>query len=566
MLPDPVIGEHRLLAVLSALILGAATLVLAAPPSQAGGKTVTIGDTLSPKRLTVTPGTTVTWVNKDDERHRVRSEHDRDALEFDSGNLEPGERWSYTFRATGKASYHDHENDEDRAYFGTVTVERAGSAGGSGGGSGGGGQQAPAKATVSIGENFGPRTVTVRVGGTVTWTNNDDEAHTATGDGFDSGNLNPGQTYSQTFRSAGTYDYVCSYHPDMTGAVRVVNASGQAPPRGDAGVAAGGGGGDGGHAVARHAGGRSADHGGGPSGARSGTQGTGAAAPGAESHTIVISGNEYDPDPLQARVGDEVTWVNEDPVPHTVTGGPWDEMIQPGARFTTVLTEAGTIDYVCTLHPGMGGTLQVKPAPPGTDVPPASRSSSSSGASGSITSGSGGGGHAGHGGQHGTPSARPESGAKNHVVNIVDFRYEPETLEAHVGDTVTFVNKDSAPHTATATDDSFDSGNLDSGDRWTLKLETTGTFEYLCTYHPDMTGRLVVKPKDEKITPAPATSDASGSGGSETTMGTSASHIAGFSSGWLALLAFLAGLQLQSRFAARRPSRVGARGGTPKDN
>jgi heme/copper-type cytochrome/quinol oxidase subunit 2 len=119
-----------------------------------------------------------------------------------------------------------------------------------------------------------------------------------------------------------------------------------------------------------------------------------------------------------------------------------------------------------------------------------------------------------------------------------------------VGDTVTFVNKDAAPHTATAEDKSWDSGNLNQGDSWTLKVEKVGTFKYICTYHPTMKGTLIVKPKSEQIS---ASSPGSDSGGAATTM-TSASQVAGFSSGWLALLAFLAGLQLQSRFSSRRNS------------
>jgi hypothetical protein len=61
-----------------------------------------------------------------------------------------------------------------------------------------------------------------------------------------------------------------------------------------------------------------------------------------------------------------------------------------------------------------------------------------------------------------------------------------------------------------------------------------------------------VKPKSEEISASSPGSDSSS--GAATTM-TSASQVAGFSSGWFALLAFLAGLQLQSRFSSRRNSR-----------
>jgi amicyanin len=76
---------------------------------------------------------------------------------------------------------------------------------------------------------FTPNTVTVGVGGTVTWTNSDTAAHTVTSgtatngpDGtFDSSIIMAGKTFSFTFDNAGTYDYFCVVHPWMTGKVIV---------------------------------------------------------------------------------------------------------------------------------------------------------------------------------------------------------------------------------------------------------------------------------------------------------------------------------------------------------
>lgn len=69
---------------------------------------------------------------------------------------------------------------------------------------------------------FDPASVTVKVGGTVTWTNNDSPTHTITGDGgLDSGDVANGGTYSKTFDKAGTYKYHCTIHPNMTGEVIV---------------------------------------------------------------------------------------------------------------------------------------------------------------------------------------------------------------------------------------------------------------------------------------------------------------------------------------------------------
>jgi plastocyanin len=73
--------------------------------------------------------------------------------------------------------------------------------------------------------SFGPATLTVKVGTTVKWTNQDTVAHTVTSDSgvFDSGNLPQGQSFSYTFATAGTYPYHCTYHAMMTGTVVVTN-------------------------------------------------------------------------------------------------------------------------------------------------------------------------------------------------------------------------------------------------------------------------------------------------------------------------------------------------------
>jgi plastocyanin len=83
---------------------------------------------------------------------------------------------------------------------------------------------------------FSPGTVTVGVGGTVTWSNSGAEDHTATGSGFDTGTLSPGASASHTFAAAGTFSYICNIHPDMTGTVQVLADSGTDPggtPGGD---------------------------------------------------------------------------------------------------------------------------------------------------------------------------------------------------------------------------------------------------------------------------------------------------------------------------------------------
>jgi plastocyanin len=92
--------------------------------------------------------------------------------------------------------------------------------------------------TVSIaGFAFSPGTVTVTEGDTVTWTNDDSTAHTATGDGFDTERLDPGQSATITFSTAGTFAYGCAIHSQMRGTV-VVEAAAQAPTAAPGGAAA----------------------------------------------------------------------------------------------------------------------------------------------------------------------------------------------------------------------------------------------------------------------------------------------------------------------------------------
>lgn len=70
---------------------------------------------------------------------------------------------------------------------------------------------------------FNPATVTVPVGSTVTWKNNDTVAHTSTSNaaGWDSGTLAAGASFSHTFTTRGTFAYHCAIHSSMTGTVTV---------------------------------------------------------------------------------------------------------------------------------------------------------------------------------------------------------------------------------------------------------------------------------------------------------------------------------------------------------
>lgn len=90
-------------------------------------------------------------------------------------------------------------------------------------------------------------------------------------------------------------------------------------------------------------------------------------AAGTDGAAVTIKVFNFQPDPLEVRVGETVTWTNEDEILHTVTSGPRDkpdgsfdgQLADKGATFEHTFDEAGTYDYFCSRHPGEGMTAQV---------------------------------------------------------------------------------------------------------------------------------------------------------------------------------------------------------------
>jgi plastocyanin len=85
------------------------------------------------------------------------------------------------------------------------------------------------------------------------------------------------------------------------------------------------------------------------------------------------------------------------------------------------------------------------------------------------------------------PAASPVS-----VVHIKNFAFVPDKVTITAGQSVRWVQDDDAPHTVTASDKSFDSGNLDKKAAWTHKFDKAGTYAYICAYHTYMRGTVVV--------------------------------------------------------------------------
>ena len=99
---------------------------------------------------------------------------------------------------------------------------------------------------------------------------------------------------------------------------------------------------------------------------------TGAAPPadegggGGKAVTVDIPAIEFDPADVTVKAGTTITWTNSDDLPHTVTktGGPGGEFdsgnIEPGGEFELTVDVKGTVDYVCTIHPGQEGSVTVE--------------------------------------------------------------------------------------------------------------------------------------------------------------------------------------------------------------
>ena len=82
--------------------------------------------------------------------------------------------------------------------------------------------------------------------------------------------------------------------------------------------------------------------------------------------------------------------------------------------------------------------------------------------------------------------------SKSEKVQIVEFTYEPDPVVVQAGGKVIWQNEDTAPHTATADDGSFDTGTIDKGKISSASFKEAGTFTYFCEIHPTMHGTVEV--------------------------------------------------------------------------
>jgi plastocyanin len=84
---------------------------------------------------------------------------------------------------------------------------------------------------------------------------------------------------------------------------------------------------------------------------------------GAADRTVRIVSSDYSTDPVRITVGDRVTWLNADSLPHDASGNGWSTpLLLNGQRASVRFTAAGTYRYTCTIHPAMSGRVIVSAA------------------------------------------------------------------------------------------------------------------------------------------------------------------------------------------------------------
>jgi len=179
----------------------------------------------SPDKVTVVLGVnaSVKWVNDDTAPHTASAASGPSgAVLFNTGNLDPGQAYTYNFTMPGTYQYTCKYHSW---MMGTVVVVAGSSAVG-------------LKVSMPKGAanpanppGFAPDNLTVVIGvnNTVTWSNDDTAQHTVHASSVPTGaqplnsnNMKPGDIYTYTFTVPGTYKYICDYHNWMTGTVTVV--------------------------------------------------------------------------------------------------------------------------------------------------------------------------------------------------------------------------------------------------------------------------------------------------------------------------------------------------------
>jgi len=95
---------------------------------------------------------------------------------------------------------------------------------------------------------------------------------------------------------------------------------------------------------------------------------------------------------------------------------------------------------------------------------------------------------------YGRPAAGPlEDPNDKYRITIDNFSFTPASLIVPAGTTVTWANRDDVPHNVVSTEKKFKSPVLDTDEQFSYKFTDPGAYEYFCSIHPKMTGKIVVQ-------------------------------------------------------------------------
>ena len=90
------------------------------------------------------------------------------------------------------------------------------------------------------------------------------------------------------------------------------------------------------------------------------------------------------------------------------------------------------------------------------------------------------------------PVSAANAGPVTHTIDIAGFKFAPNPITVSLGDTIVWVNNDIVPHTATASDDSWDTGTLPTNGEGSVTVTKGMTGTYFCRHHPGMTGTVLL--------------------------------------------------------------------------
>lgn len=190
---------------------------------------------------------------------------------------------------------------------------------------------------------------------------------------------------------------------------------------------------------------------------RRGTQET--RPPGSVAHVVEILDEAFVPATITINVGEWVTWDNRDDDEHTATGRDFDTgELERGDSADIQFNTPGSFPYVCQFHAEMTAEVIVI----GDATPEASPDA----------------------------VASPVASGNTVTVSMVDFAFDPLVMNINVGDAVIWSNDGEAPHTATG--ETFDTDVIAPGEEGSIVFDSAGTFEYVCAFHPQMTGTINV--------------------------------------------------------------------------